>query len=359
LAAAAAVFRCDLLILIAVLGLTLLAQGRVGFLRAALLTAACAAGAAVSSVAVDSALWQRWLWPELEVLWLNTAENRSGDWGTSPPLWYFYSAIPRALAGAMPLAAIGVWLERRARAPVAVALAFVGLYSLLPHKELRFIFPVLPLLNLAAAAALARLLRRRRKGFLGLLGALVAAGLLAATLVASALFALASSANYPGGVAMTHLHRSEAPEPGLSVHIGNMAAISGVSRFLEAHPSWKYSKEEGLETPEALAAKGFDRLLTEWPEVPGYSCESAVEGFERMKLQKPAIGAAFKGDIGAAMPLRLTMAPQVYVLSRTNDGSTAACSASSASRLDEIARPWTQKLPIWQRSLYCPWKLLS
>ena len=46
---------------------------------------AVGAFAAVSSLAVtvmlDSAFWERWLWPEGEVLWFNTAENR---WSDSP-----------------------------------------------------------------------------------------------------------------------------------------------------------------------------------------------------------------------------------------------------------------------------------
>jgi alpha-1,6-mannosyltransferase len=52
---------------------------------------------------------------------------------------------------------------RRVRDLLAAAAGFVALYSLLPHKELRFVFPVLPLLNTAAAAALARLHTNRNK----------------------------------------------------------------------------------------------------------------------------------------------------------------------------------------------------
>ena len=41
---------------------------------------------------------------------------------------------------------------------LAPALAYVCLYSFLPHKELRFIFPALPLLTLAAAVGMDSLL---------------------------------------------------------------------------------------------------------------------------------------------------------------------------------------------------------
>ena len=72
-----------------------------------------------------------------------------------PFLWYFYSALPRSLLGALPLAVVGVAVTgRRLAKVVAVALVFVLLYSFLPHKELRFIIYAVPLFNLAAALGL-------------------------------------------------------------------------------------------------------------------------------------------------------------------------------------------------------------
>mmetsp|Transcript_20063 Transcript_20063/g.55229 ORF Transcript_20063/g.55229 Transcript_20063/m.55229 type:complete len:489 (-) Transcript_20063:298-1764(-) len=317
LSAAAAIFRCDLLVIIAPMGLMLLAQQRVNFFSAAAVCAGAAAAAAVASVAVDSVMWGRLVWPEFEVLWFNTARNKSSEWGTSPPLWYFYSALPRALLGSTMLVAPGVVCENRVRGLAIVAVSFVALYSMLPHKELRFIFPALPLLNAVAAVGVARCFRMKsmRRG----LAVPVVCGLLAGTLAATAVMAAASAANYPGAAAIVGLHVSEASNPSLSVHIGNLAATSGVSRFLEAHRKWQYSKEEGLE-PEELASRGFDRLLTEWPSVPGYTCRAVALGFERLALRTPP-----------HFPVELIRTPKVYILARSVDGVTTPCDDKTPS----------------------------
>mmetsp|Transcript_81145 Transcript_81145/g.160860 ORF Transcript_81145/g.160860 Transcript_81145/m.160860 type:complete len:508 (-) Transcript_81145:94-1617(-) len=335
LSMAAAIFRCDLLVIIAPMGLVLLAQQRVNFFFAALACASAAMLAAASSISFDSVMWGRWVWPEFEVLWFNTAENKSSEWGTSPLLWYFYSALPRSLLGAIVLVPLGIAYERRARGLAVVAVGFVALYSALPHKELRFIFPALPLLNAVAAAGAARLLRSSGtdkkeggQGCSGLWRALVLltmAGLASASLLASAVFAVASASNYPGGVAMVRLHESEGPETPLSVHIGNLAATTGVSRFLQGHATWNYSKEEGLE-PVDLAVRGFDRLLTEWPEVPGYTCHAATLGFERIRLVKPP-----------AFPLEFVYKPKVFALRKSLNGSTNSCDSARIQR----------SLPLW------------
>ncbi len=60
---------------------------------------------------------------------------RSSEWGVMPYGWYFTSALPRALLGALPLAAAGAVLERRVRAHLAAVVMYLLVYSVLGHKE--------------------------------------------------------------------------------------------------------------------------------------------------------------------------------------------------------------------------------
>ncbi len=108
------------------------------------------------SVLIDSYFWRYTLWPEGGVLWFNVVLNKSSNYGTSPFIWYFYSAIPRAILGtlaALPFSLIRDTKNTILRFYIPV-IGFVFIYSFLPHKELRFIIYVFPLLNSMGAKGL-------------------------------------------------------------------------------------------------------------------------------------------------------------------------------------------------------------
>jgi alpha-1,6-mannosyltransferase len=240
-----------------------------------------------------------------------------------PGHWYLTSALPRALHAAYPLAPLGALLERRVRAPLAVALAFVLLYSNLGHKEVRFLFPVLPLWNLAGAAALQRLWLGRRKSAARRLALLAALAALAAGLALTLVTAAASRHNYPGGDALRQLHEAAAPDAAaaaaagrsLRVHIGVLPAMTGVSRFGEAGAPWEYSKAEGLMT-EQLAQQRFDFLLTDQPQVQGYGRLAAAHGFQQLQLRSRSPREVLRGLLRGQLPVQVVLKPQVFVQRR-------------------------------------------
>ena len=157
---------------------------------------------------MDSYFWGFWLWPELQVFWLNTVENKSSEWGVSPWHWYFLKAIPKSVTIAYPLAFFAIiykpstrYIDWKVIELLIPAVMFVGLYSLLPHKELRFIFPALTVFNLVGAIGLSRI----SKYFP--LGKMIVGVLLISSLIFSSGMTYISYLNYPGGNAMREFNR--------------------------------------------------------------------------------------------------------------------------------------------------------
>jgi alpha-1,6-mannosyltransferase len=147
-------------------------------------------------------------------------------------MWYFYSALPRALGATLPLIPVGAVLNRRVSVAIFPALFFVFLFSFLPHKELRFIFPAIPLLNVGAAVGADVVWKSRGKNFYR---ALVAVGVMTLVLfnaVFSTALLIVSSKNYPGGSALYKMHQLEEclSDGKVEVHIDVFSAQTGVSR---------------------------------------------------------------------------------------------------------------------------------
>eukprot|EP00808_Paulinella_micropora_P013680 g55308.t1 len=365
LAFATIVFRCDVLILAAPILLASLLYGWISLPRLLVVGIRASVLSIALTVAVDSVLWRRFpYWPELEVFLFNTYENKSSHWGIEPPLWYFKSCLPKVLTGwllCFPFGLVAsplplVWQQQpRLRALISPhtdllrflfpILAFVSLYSLLPHKELRFILPVFPILFAIASRGLLQLIRLARSPssftdaqklsakaspapvyavprLVRGLAALLVLVVLGASAVASMLGLGASALNYPGGVALLKLHTELASSSlqqmrqvagggearRLRVHIDNWAAMTGASRFGERTELFEYEKTEGLGAGDFMdPASGkhkFDFLLHDSADVPGYRLVLTVEGFDRLDFRSKLTGRG---------PLFSTT-PQVYIL---------------------------------------------
>nr|XP_027113401.1 dol-P-Man:Man(7)GlcNAc(2)-PP-Dol alpha-1,6-mannosyltransferase-like [Coffea arabica] len=296
------IFRCDMLLLISPLGLELLLSKSISLWKAIRTCIATTLFCIGLTVLVDSVMWRRWLWPELEVFWFNSVLNRSSEWGIHPIHWYFTSALPRSLLVAYPLFLLGAFLDRRVLFYVLPVLSFVILYSKLPHKELRFIISSLPIFNMAAAVAASRIYNNRKKGLWRYLN-IAMLGSILISLGCTTMIFMASYDNYPSGYALNVLHRTGQLTNNSTevwVHIDTLSAMNGISRFCENDYPWRYSKEEGI-LLDQLQKRNFTYLVNEHSNITGFRCLSSIHGFSTAKLR-----------IGFP-PILLAKEPKVYI----------------------------------------------
>ena len=147
LAVSSIIFRCDIVVFAFSLIIIDLFRFRIPLIKWFIWGSITSLICVALTILIDSHFWGFWLWPELQVLKFNTIMNKSSEWGVSPWYWYFVIAIPKSVTIAYPLALFAIiykpkisFIDWGVVELLLPALSFVGLYSLLPHKELRFIF---------------------------------------------------------------------------------------------------------------------------------------------------------------------------------------------------------------------------
>ena len=134
----------------------------------------CGSAVLSASISVDRIFYGNWVFPQLRFIYFNVVQSLAVFYGTNRPDYYFTEGLPLLLTTALPFAAIGVWqalrlrtapsefqehLEQQTRFTLAVSTATSVLaLSLISHKEVRFIYPLLPILHLLAAKPLAAFL---------------------------------------------------------------------------------------------------------------------------------------------------------------------------------------------------------
>lgn len=311
------IFRSELVILLGLLLIYDLFYKRITIAQLLKIGVPTGVGLMALTIIIDSFFWRRFLWPEAEVFWFNAILNKSSEWGTSPFLWYFYSALPRALGVSLLFVPYGLYVEPRIRAIVISALVFIFLYSILPHKELRFIIYAFPLLNVSSACACQRLWINRNKSAPQTILALIALGHLLGNFLLTTFLLAVSGTNYPGGIAMSRLHRIAINEVNITIHIDNLTAQSGVTRFTEINSNWTYNKNEHLKAGDEELHK-FDYLLAEVKSK--YSPEMRLLQQTHDKIELIECFSNIGVHYASFLPLKIRTKPCIMILRKNPNG---------------------------------------
>ncbi|KAA8915930.1 hypothetical protein TRICI_001944 [Trichomonascus ciferrii] len=111
---------------------------------------------------VDYSYYGEPTFPLIKFLEFNVVQSLSEFYGVSPSHYYLSQGIPILMISYLPLVLWEMWQSRRS-VVVWLVLFTIGTYSLLAHKEVRFIYPLMPLLHLLLARSILRFKIPNRK----------------------------------------------------------------------------------------------------------------------------------------------------------------------------------------------------
>ncbi|KND90188.1 putative Dol-P-Man:Man(7)GlcNAc(2)-PP-Dol alpha-1,6-mannosyltransferase, partial [Tolypocladium ophioglossoides CBS 100239] len=321
---ATAIFRSELAILLAAVGLHLLVAKQMTLGNLIPLFLGTFIAALAISVPVDSYFWQKPVWPELWGFYYNAVLGSSSNWGVSPWHYYFASALPRLLLNplAIPLVAFALLqpgTSLQARSMVIPSLLYIAIYSFQPHKEARFIFYAIPPLAGAAALGANFISTRQSKSILYRLATLALALSVIATFAGSMAMLLLSSLNYPGGDALAQLYaiaRADSSSPTtVTVHADVLNCMTGLTLFGQNHvglplalrgqllpatdlvatPVFLFDKtEESRELKQPSFWRKMDYALMEDPTLAlgNWKTVGVVHGYDGIEVLKPGADEA-------------------------------------------------------------------
>ncbi|KAK3109657.1 glycosylphosphatidylinositol anchor biosynthesis, partial [Teratosphaeriaceae sp. CCFEE 6253] len=172
LAAVACILRPTNVIIWAAISVCLLScYGNAQKLRVLLSSAViCGSSVLALSLAMDRAYYGQMVFPSLKFLYVNIVQAVAGFYGTNRIDYYITEGLPLLLTTALPFAALGTWhsvrpgmdrpglkgyVERQTKFVLATAAVTTVLaMTMISHKEVRFIYPLLPMLHVLAAKPL-------------------------------------------------------------------------------------------------------------------------------------------------------------------------------------------------------------
>lgn len=182
--------------------------------------------------------------------------------------------------------------------------------SVLPHKELRFIFHCLPVLITSAAVLISRNINspNKPKRIAFILTLLL---ILSTSAIVTIFKVVISRRNYPAGEAL--LEAQTLVKERTAIYIDVFSSMNGISRFTQLRDDWTFEKSENIKSAEEL--KGFPWILTGDPEQLvslGFTVIRSWEAYDGIRcnlgswLRKPTL----------AFPCGLAMTPKVYLLKK-------------------------------------------
>nr|XP_061796395.1 GPI mannosyltransferase 3-like isoform X1 [Nerophis lumbriciformis] len=129
------------------------------------------ASAIVISTIIDCIFYGKWVLVQFNFLKINILDGIAGFYGTHPWHWYFTQGLLVIVGPHVPFFIHGCYLAfRRYRILLVAIIWTVAVYSFFPHKEFRFIYPVLPFCMIFCGVSMAHMREWRRAAACGLLG---------------------------------------------------------------------------------------------------------------------------------------------------------------------------------------------
>ncbi|XP_072320671.1 GPI mannosyltransferase 3 [Eucyclogobius newberryi] len=115
------------------------------------------------STTIDCVFYGKWTFVQFNFIKLNIFHGVADFYGSHPWHWYFTQGFPAVIGPHLPLFLHGCTVAFRRYKMMAYTITWTLIvYSLLPHKEFRFIYPVLPFCMIFCGISLASLKSWRR-----------------------------------------------------------------------------------------------------------------------------------------------------------------------------------------------------
>lgn len=306
---ATAVFRSELVLLVASFCFILLVTRRVNFgqLNSAIIRGV-GPGIVICAV-VDGYFWKNTPYyafpmvPEVYGFVFNVVQGNSTLWGVEPWYAYFTHHIPNMVTNPVVIGLLPAGLLFDLPSPARVislsCSLFVAIYSAQPHKEWRFVVYVMPMVAVVAANGASYCWQRRTLAapVYKVLNAVIVLSTIGSYVLSYAKLQT-SALNYPGGEALSHfnsiLDPSTEPHLPVTVHLDVPVCMTGATRFGESYNDAivKYDKTENEEVLNHIWP-GFDYLITynddssSLPSEPGYVWKAvgSVKGFQGLNKE--------------------------------------------------------------------------